>query len=59
MLNIETRLDGNKLIIEIDLSKDYGVSASGKSIKVASTNGNVGVPGKEEIKMGINVYKPR
>jgi hypothetical protein len=57
--NIETRLEGDKLILVIELDKEFGLSSSGKSVTVASTEGNVSVPGREEIKMGINVYKPR
>jgi hypothetical protein len=57
--NIETRVEGNKLIIEVDLTKEYGLTGSGKSVKVASSDGNMSVPGREEIKMGLNVYKPK
>jgi hypothetical protein len=49
---------GNLLIITVDMTKDFGPSSSGKSITVASTKGNVGVPGREDIKVGLNVYKP-
>jgi hypothetical protein len=56
--NIETKLEGNKLTLVIELDKEYGLSGSGKSVTVASTEGNVSVPGREEIKMGINIYKP-
>ncbi|GCE27369.1 hypothetical protein KDA_28530 [Dictyobacter alpinus] len=59
MKNIELKLDGNKLIIEVDLEQEYGPSSSGKSITIASTEGNIAVPGREEVKMGINIYKPR
>lgn len=48
----------NKLIIEIDLTKEFGLSGSGKSTTVATTSGNVPVPGHENIKVGLNVYKP-
>ena len=56
------RLEGekkDKLVIEVDLSKEYGLSSSQKSIVVAGTEGNVSVPGHEEIKIGLNIYKPR
>jgi hypothetical protein len=56
--NMETRMDGDKLIIEIDLTKEYGLTSSQKSIKVASSDGNISVPGREDIKLGLNVYKP-
>jgi hypothetical protein len=57
--NLETKIEENKLIIIVDLSKEFGLSSSGKSVTVASTEGNVSVAGREDIKMGINIYKPR
>ncbi len=57
--NVEMKKDGNKLIITIDLTKKLGVSKSGKSMNIASTGGNVSVPGAEEIKIGINCYTSR
>ncbi|MHC1745742.1 MAG: hypothetical protein AB9895_01205 [Negativicutes bacterium] len=56
MKNIEMKVEGDKLIITVDLSKRFGKSSSGKSIIVASSEGNQSVPGKEEIKIGLNVY---
>ena len=58
MENIKMELKGNKLVIEIDLSKEFGLSSTGKSKTVASTKGNVAIPGHEDIKIGINCYKP-
>jgi hypothetical protein len=56
--NIETRVEDNKLIITVDLTKEYGLTSSQKSTKVASSDGNMSVPGREDIKVGLNVYKP-
>lgn len=56
--NIKTRIEGNKLVIEIDLAEEHGLTGSGKSIKVASSDGNMSVPGREDVKIGLNVYKP-
>lgn len=56
--NVKMTVESNKLIIEIDLTKEYGLSSSGKSVTVATTAGNVPVPGHSEIKIGLNVYKP-
>ena len=56
--NVEMSLDGNKLTITIDLSKQFGISGSGKSTIIASTGGNVSVPGNEAVKIGVNVYRP-
>lgn len=59
MKNIEMKIEGEKLIITVDLSKEYGLSSSGKSITIASTEGNVSLPGHEQIKIGANIYRPR
>jgi len=56
MKNIEMNVDGDILTIKVDLSKTFGKSSSGKSTIIASTEGNVSVPGKEEVKIGLNVY---
>lgn len=59
MKNTEMKLDGDILIIKVDLKKEYGPSSSGKTIIIASTEGNVGIPGREEIKVGLNIYKKK
>ena len=59
MTNIEMHVEGDKLIVVIDLKQEHGLTSSQKSIKVASTDGNVAVPGREEIKIGINAYKAK
>lgn len=56
MKNIQMSVNGTTLTITVDLSKSFGSSSSGKSIIVASTEGNVSVPGREE-KIGLNVYR--
>ena len=56
MKNIEMTTEGNILTIKVDLSQRFGLSSSGKSIIVASTEGNQSIPGREEIKIGLNVY---
>lgn len=59
MKNVELKKEGSKLVITIDLSKEFGPSSSGKNIIVASTEGNQTVPGHEDegTKIGLNVYK--
>lgn len=54
--NVEMKVEGDKLTITVDLSKRFGKSSSGKSIIIASSEGNQALPGKEEIKIGLNVY---
>jgi hypothetical protein len=56
--NVEMQVKDGKLIITVDLSKSFGTSSSGKSVIVASTGGNVAVPGDESAKVGLNVYRP-
>ena len=55
MKNVEMAIEGTMLIIKVDLSKEFGPSASGKTTIIASTEGNVTIPGREE-KVGLNVY---
>lgn len=57
MKNMEMSREGSKLIIEVDLTKDFGVSKSGKSKIIASSEGNISIPDDEEIKIGLNIYK--
>ena len=53
MKNVEMTVDGAVLTIKIDLSKEFGPSASGKTIIIASTEGN------REEKIGLNVYRKK
>jgi hypothetical protein len=46
--------EGHKLTITVDLSKEFVPSAYGKTILIASTEGSVSVPDREE-KVGLNV----
>ena len=57
--NIEVKVQGTTLVITVDLRKEYGLSGSGKSVTVASTGGNVSVPGREDLRIGLNVYRPQ
>lgn len=58
MKNVAMTVDGAVLTIKIDLSKEFGPSASGKTIIIASTEGNITVPNREE-KIGLNVYRKK
>lgn len=57
MKNVEMKIDGNILTITVDLSQEFGPSSSGKTIIIASTEGNISVPGAEDKKVGLNVYR--
>lgn len=58
MKNVRMTVDKNILTITVDLSKDFGPSSSGKTIIIASTEGNVAIPDREE-KVGLNVYRKK
>lgn len=57
MQNVEMTKKGDKLTITIDLTKDFGPSASGKTVIVASTRGNADVPNSPDVKIGINCFR--
>lgn len=57
--NVEMKVQGEKLVITVDLARSLGPSGSGKSMIIASTGGNVSVPGHEAVKIGLNVYRPQ
>jgi hypothetical protein len=53
--NIEAKIDGDKLVLEIDLSADTNPSVSGKTLIIASSQGNKRV--NDDVFVGLNVYK--
>ena len=59
MKNVEMSVDENILTVKVDLSKEFGPSASGKTTIIASTEGNVAIAGREEVKIGLNVYRKK
>ncbi len=58
MKNVQMTVDGNILTIKVDLSKEFVPSSSGKTITIASTEGSVSVPDREE-KVGLNIYRKK
>ncbi|MBH0207181.1 MAG: hypothetical protein HP495_01355 [Nitrospira sp.] len=58
MKNVEMSVDGTVLTIKVDLSKEFGPSSTGKTIIIASTEGNVTIPNRPE-KIGLNVYRKK
>ncbi len=62
MFNIGEEVKDGKLILTIDLSKKGNPSKSGKSMVIASTEGNVPTNSHNkqaiDIRYGLNVYKP-
>ena len=59
MKNVDMTVEGNILTIKVDLTKDFGPSSSGKTIIIASTEGNAALPGDEGTKVGLNVYRKK
>ncbi|MEJ2326880.1 MAG: hypothetical protein P8Y25_08685 [Chromatiaceae bacterium] len=59
MKNVEMTVEGRVLVIKVDLTEEFGPSSSGKTIIIASTEGNVSVPGSEDVKVGLNVYRKK
>jgi hypothetical protein len=59
MKNVDMSAEGNILTIRVDLTKEFGPSSSGKTIIIASTEGNIAIEGHEEIKVGLNIYKKK
>ena len=57
--NVEMTVEGNILTIKVDLTKDFGPSSSGKTIIIASTEGNISISDSTEGKIGLNVYKKK
>lgn len=57
--NAEFKVDAKSktLTITIDLKKEFGKSKSGKSLVIATTEGNVAVEGTDGVKVGLNVYR--
>ena len=48
------------LTIEVDLTKEHGLSGSGKNIIIASTGGNIPLAEPfENCKVGLNLYKAK
>lgn len=56
MKNVEMKVEGDVLTIRVDLKQDFGPSSSGKTIIIASTEGNQKVEGCDAV-VGLNVYR--
>lgn len=63
MLNVDCKVEGNFLVCRVDLTKaPLSPSASGKTLIVASTQGNQKVTGADGklkgLTVGLNAYVP-
>lgn len=57
MKNVEMTVKGNKLVITVDLTQDFGPSSTGKTQVIATTAGTAKVPGHEDVIVGLNVNR--
>ena len=55
--NVKVTVNGNKMVIECDLSADFGPTKSGKTNIVATTSGFAGVPGHEGVILSMNLNR--
>lgn len=55
-IDCKVSADGKKLTITVDIEKGVP-SSTGKSETLASTRGNVKIPGTT-MKLGLNVFRP-
>lgn len=53
MANYKTEVKNDVLTITVDLKTDLGRSKSGKSILIASSNGNADIEGLDGVKLGL------
>ena len=56
MENVKMSVNGTKLTIEVDLTHRGEKSATGKTVRVASTLGNIECPENPAIKVGLNIF---
>ncbi len=55
--NVVQRVEGNKLVLEIDLTQNHGLSSTGKTTVVASSGGFAKIEGADGISFSLNVNK--
>lgn len=53
--NLQIEVDGSTLYLYCDLSKDFGISSSGKSTIISSSSGNKAL-GKSNAFIGLNIF---
>ena len=58
MKNVEVKIDGNILIIKVNRTREFGPTSSGKTTIIASTDGNISIPDRDE-KVGLNAYRKK
>jgi hypothetical protein len=56
MTNLTITRDGDDIVIRASLKTEGTPSNSGKSVVLASTHGNVTIPGTD-VTLGLNLYR--
>jgi len=57
---VRCAVEGDDLVIRVSLKGDHGISSSGKSLVIATTQGNKQVAnvGNKPVILGLNAYTP-
>ena len=58
---MNARIEGTKLIVEVELKKEPEMSKTGKSLLIASSHGNKPTPAKvngKNVVVGLTAYIP-
>lgn len=56
MENVKMAVEGDELVIRVDLKHRGELSSTKKTVRVASTEGNIECPGNAAIKVGLNIF---
>ena len=59
MDNIKMNVEGDELVIRVNLKAPTTPSASGKTDVIASSRGAGDVPGQPGVKLNLNLYRSR
>ena len=57
MQNVQMAVNGNVLTITVALDAQGVPSKTGKTLVLASTHGNVPVPDRPDMRLGLNIYR--
>lgn len=60
--NISFEIKGKKLLLEVDLTQEFGLSKSEKNVIIASSEGNTKIhneKGEHIGTLGLNFYRPK
>jgi hypothetical protein len=57
MQNVEMLVVNGRLILQVDLTKELGPSMSGKSTLIAKSGSQPRVPGFNNVRFSLSVYK--